>query len=144
MTKFYQRLIKKYNDDNKHFLEANLDENSQIIDIPLNNQHIESYFGTFKYGKQGYKFTNNQTRAQAIFNQVIPWIQEQPDQETLIKNAAKDYVINKTNSHTLIEALRSNPFSYIYDLPSSDEESDNSISRSESMTSIASDMSIEF
>ena len=106
--------------------------------------NIESFFGTFKYGKQGYKFTNNQFRAQAIFNQVIPWVYQQPDQETIIKNASKDKVVNKTNSKTLIEAIRSNPFSHIYDLPSSDEESDQSMSRSESMSSIASDMSVEF
>ena len=123
---------------------TNLDEDSQITDVPLNNQHIESFFGTFKYGKQGYKFTNNQFRAQAIFNQVIPWVYQQPDQDTIIKNASKDKVVNKTNSKTLIEAIRSNPFSHIYDLPSSDEESDQSMSRSESMSSIASDMSVEF
>ena len=144
MIKFYQRLIQKYNADNTNFLAANLDEDSQITDVPLNNQHIESFFGTFKYGKQGYKFTNNQFRAQAIFNQVIPWVYQQPDQETIIKNASKDKVVNKTNSKTLIQAIQSNPFSHIYDLPSSDEESDQSLSRSESMSSIASDMSVEF
>ena len=83
-------------------------------------------------------------RAQAIFNQVIPWVYQQPDQDTIIKNASKDKVVNKTKSNTLIEAIRSNPFSHIYDLPSSDEESDQSMSRSESMSSIASDMSVEF
>ena len=43
MIKLYQRLIQKYNADNTNFLAANLDEDSQITDVPLNNQHIESF-----------------------------------------------------------------------------------------------------
>lgn len=144
MRSLAARLIVKYEADTTNFTNVSLSAEDLVMDVPLSNQQIESSFGVLKNQTTGYKLTNLYNRTQFQFNNTQEWLLDQDNKEAIIMEANRQKVTNKTGlcSNDLIDCLR---FSNTYNIPDSDDESEtnSTLSRSSSISSINSDMSIE-